>query len=321
MKGRDNINNLIIRQINNTEQSIDINALINDFYKNIDVNDATIKTYRKGIKHFLNWIKDQNIQRIDKSVMLSYKKHLQETFKDTTASTYLSGIRNLFNFLEELGIPNVMRNIKGIKISKQFRKQPLNRDQTLKVIDNFKLETLKDYRDFTMFKLLLFTLRTIEIHRADKTDITNIGGQFVLKIQGKGKTDKEQYIVLTDDVLIPLLKYLELRGDDQYAPLFISLSSNCYGKRLSTKSISKIVKNVLVSNGYNSKELTAHSLRHTGITFSLLGGATIQEAKELSRHADINTTLIYSHNIDRIGKAPERYIENYLKGGGNNDKG
>ena len=66
--------------------------------------------------------------------------------------------------------------------------------------------------------------------------------------------------------------------------------------------------------GLNSDRLTAHSLRHTAITLALKGGATIQEAQALGRHANINTTLIYAHNIDRLTQAPERKIDVVLNG-------
>ncbi len=311
------MNNLAITttgQLDNT--NIDINQLLKEFYESIDVDAITIKTYKKGINNFIKWLKDNDIQAIDKKVMLAYKQYLIDTYKDTTATTYLSGVRNLFNFLEELGIPNVMRNIKGIKIIREFRKQPLTKEQVLKIKNDRvnNLITLQDYRDYVMFNLLLYNgLRTIELNRANKDDIKNVGGQYVLKVQGKGKKSKTQVAVLTDSVLIPLFQYLDMRGEDTHAPLFISLSSNCYGKRLSTNTISQRIKTMLVDNGYKSKELTAHSLRHTSLTFALKGGASLQEAKELARHSDINTTLIYSHNIDRVENAPERYIENYLK--------
>jgi integrase/recombinase XerD len=58
--------------------------------------------------------------------------------------------------------------------------------------------------------------------------------------------------------------------------------------------------------------LTAHCLRHTAVTLALQAGATIQEVQAFARHANINTTLIYAHNIDRIRDAPERKIDALL---------
>lgn len=311
------MNELVIKkeQLSNSNLTFE---LLNDFYKSIDVGEETKNTYKKGISNFLNWLKENEIHQLDKKVMLSYKSYLVSTYKPTTATLYLSGVRNLFNFLEEFGIPNLMRNIKGVKIPRDFKKQPLSKEQVLK-IDNDKLrnmETLQDFRDYAIFNLLVRNgLRTIELSRANKEDIQQIGGQYVLKIMGKGQTDKTQMAVLKDGALIPLLAYLDKRGQDSYEPLFIGLASNKYGSRLTTKSISRIIKGMLVRNGYISKDLTAHSLRHTALTFALKGGASLQETKELGRHSDINTTLIYSHNIDRLENAPEQYIEDYLKKG------
>jgi len=98
------------------------------------------------------------------------------------------------------------------------------------------------------------------------------------------------------------------------ASLFPSLSDMNLGQRLTTRSVSRIVKSYLRKIGLNSNRLTAHSLRHTAITLCLQGGATIQEAQALGRHANINTTLIYAHNIDRLTQAPERKIDAVLNG-------
>ena len=111
------MNDLIVKNeqlLNNNNVSM---KLLDDFYKSIDVEDITIRTYKKGIDNFIKWLKDNEITSLDKKVMLSYKDYLKKNYKPTTATTYLSGVRNLFNFLEELGIPNLMRNIKGIKIN------------------------------------------------------------------------------------------------------------------------------------------------------------------------------------------------------------
>ena len=81
---------------------------------------------------------------------------------------------------------------------------------------------------------------------------------------------------------------------------------------MTTRSVSRVVKEYLRKANLDDARLTAHSLRHTAITLSLLGGATPQEAKVMARHADINTTLIYAHNINRIKQAPEKKIDEIL---------
>ena len=94
------------------------------------------------------------------------------------------------------------------------------------------------------------------------------------------------------------------------------MSDRNRNRRLTTRSVSRIIKEHLREIGLDSPRLTAHSLRHTAITLSLQAGATIQEAQALGRHANINTTLIYAHNIDRIAHAPEKKIDAFLEGNG-----
>jgi integrase/recombinase XerD len=93
----------------------------------------------------------------------------------------------------------------------------------------------------------------------------------------------------------------------------MSHSDRNFGKRLTTRSISRIVKDNLRKVGIDSSRITAHSLRHTAITLALQAGASIQEAQALGRHANINTTMIYAHNINRITHAPERKIDELLQ--------
>jgi integrase/recombinase XerC len=94
--------------------------------------------------------------------------------------------------------------------------------------------------------------------------------------------------------------YLKTRGNaGEKEPLFTSLSNNSKRKRLSTRSISGMVKNRLKEAGYNSERLTAHSLRHTAVTLSLLAGKDITEVQQFARHANIATTMIYNHSLDK----------------------
>lgn len=45
-----------------------------------------------------------------------------------------------------------------------------------------------------------------------------------------------------------------------------------------------------------------------------MAGATVQEAQAMARHANINTTMIYAHNLDRLGNAAEMRIDQILRG-------
>jgi len=164
-----------------------------------------------------------------------------------------------------------------------------------------------------IYQLIISDLNTIAAARADIGDIRQQSGEAVLWIQGKGRTSKDEFVLLTNETLGPINAYLQAKGKTKdSSPLFSSLSDRNQGERLTTRSISRIIKDQLVGVGLDNGRLTAHSLRHTAITLSLLGGASIQEAQALARHADINTTMIYSHNINRVAQAPEHKIDALL---------
>lgn len=169
-------------------------------------------------------------------------------------------------------------------------------------------------RDFAILNLMLRTgLRDIEIVRANCKDIQTKAGVDVLYVQGKGRASKDSFVVLTPKALSPITTYLEKRGNvNELDPLFASVSSRNAGERLTVRSIFRIAKSALRAIGIDDERYTAHSLRHTAITFSLLGGATERDAQQMARHANITTTMLYSHDIDRIKRAAEREIGNVL---------
>jgi len=152
-------------------------------------------------------------------------------------------------------------------------------------------------------------LRTIEVERANIEDMKPGRTGAVLYIQGKGWDSKDQYISLAAPVEAAIRAYLLTRAGAQGKdPLFASTSNNSAGGRMTTRSISGIVKDRMRAAGIDSDRLTAHSLRHTAGTLNLLNGGTLQETQQLLRHSNINTTMIYLHNLERAANRSEQRI-------------
>jgi integrase/recombinase XerC/integrase/recombinase XerD len=153
-------------------------------------------------------------------------------------------------------------------------------------------------------------LRDIEVSRALVEDIRMEQGQEVLWIQGKGRDTKDDFVILTPEALKPIKAYLKSRGRlKKDEPLFCSHSDRNRGGALSTRSISRIIKNSMRAVGLDDSRLTAHSLRHTAISLSILGGASLQQAQAMARHTDSKTTLVYFHNLERISSGAEKFIQ------------
>ena len=98
-----------------------------------------------------------------------------------------------------------------------------------------------------------------------------------------------------------LRDYLNTRGKvNRKEPLFVSCSHRNRGGRLTTRTISGIAKASMISAGYYSDRLTAHSLRHSAVTIALMAGQSLAEVQYFARHSNISTTQIYAHNVDRL---------------------
>lgn len=297
-----------------------LDQLIKEFLLSLDLKQNSKQTYQRGMRRFSHWLIKRKIVNPDREDILAYKEYLEsEHLSALTISGYIVTVRRFFEYLEGIKFyPNIARGVKGMKRSKGFRKDPLTLKQIQSLYNGLKRETPQDLRDFAIINLLIRTgLRTIEIIRASVGDIRQESGEEVLWIQGKGRDTKDEFVLLTEETLGPIQAYLKTRPHKlrkENDPLFISHSDRNFGKRLTTRSISRIVKDNMRLVGIDSSRLTAHSLRHTAITLALQAGASIQEAQLLGRHANINTTMIYAHNINRISHAPERKIDQILSG-------
>jgi integrase/recombinase XerD len=287
------------------------------FLKSLDVKHSSRYTYQRQLKEFLHWYKKHSKAIITREHILDYKDYLKQDkqLSALTIAGYLTAVRKFFEWLEiEKVYPNYAKGIKNPKRKRGFKKDALTAVQVKKIFRSIPLKNLIGKRDFAILNLMIRTgLRTIEVIRANQEDITHQAGNSLLWVHGKGRDSKDEVVVLTQKTLTPIRDYIKARGrvrDED--PLFCSHSSKNVGKRLTTRSISRIVKERLRKAGIDDARITAHSLRHTAITLSLLAGATPQEARAMARHADINTTMIYAHNINRIEQAPERKIDTIL---------
>lgn len=284
----------------------------------LDLSSSTKDTYKRAFKSFCAFVRDTSLDfdALTKRDIVSFREYLvvEKRLKPTTVSNYLGAVRSFFSYAEDNGISNIARGVRGERASRDFKKASLSVDQARRLLESIDRDTEAGMRDYALLNLMLRTgLRDIEVVRADCGDIRSDSGVDVLYIQGKGRPGKDNYVVLTERALSPIREYLSMRGNSHdAAPLFASVARRNAGARLTTRSVSRIVKEALRGIGINDPRYTAHSLRHTAITFSLLGGATEREAQQMARHADISTTMIYAHNIDRIKNAAEKNIDRLL---------
>lgn len=289
--------------------------IIEQYAANLDVSEKTRNTYRKVVRYYLDWLRSYGKQG-SRADVIEYKAHLVATHSAGTVSVYMGAIRSFYRWMHEaLGIENAADGIKGCNKPKGFKRDALTVEQAKHMLAGIDKSSITGMRDYAICNLMIRTgLRTIEVSRADVGDIRNMGADSVLYIQGKGHDSKDEYVILEYDALKPIQEYIAMReGVKSSSPLFASESNRNAGERMSTRMISKICKDSMQNVGIVSDRLTAHSFRHTAVTLSLLGGASLQDARAMARHQSIDTTLIYAHNLDRMSEnAGERCISRLL---------
>ena len=271
------------------------------FIAYLDATPKTIATYTMALRRLFSYFAENGIRKPTRETILAYREELKATgHKASTISLYMVAARLFFQWAAQEGLyANIAQHIKGAKLDKGHKRDYLTSRQVKAVMGGIDTDSAQGLRDYAILALMVTGgLRTIEIARANIEDMAILGDSTVIYVQGKGHQERNDYVKIPEQTEQAIRAYLKTRNtEDGKAPLFASESHNSLGKRLSTRAISGMVKERLIAAGYKSTRLTAHSLRHTAVTLSLLAGKPITEVSKFARHTSIATTMIYDHSL------------------------
>ena len=315
------MNDLSLIEVKKSTNSAIVNQefsanLFNDFFKFLDVSEKTRSTYQRALRQLFKFFAEHGINNPSRDDLINFKKSLENAGrKPATIGLYLASARRFFAWTEQRGIyPNVSEGIKAPKQERGHKRDFFGASQLKNILSDIDRSTLEGKRNFAIMTLMITGgLRTIEITRANIEDLRTLGDCTVLYVQGKGRKDRTEFVKISAQVMTAINDYLKARGHvENTAPLFASVSKRNKGGRLTTRTISGVCKNAMIAAGFNSSRLTAHSLRHSAVTLSIMAGASIQEAQAFARHANISTTTIYAHTVDRIKSMCEQSISDAI---------
>lgn len=340
------------RALSNNLQPLSTEIVVDMFASSQDIKPSSRSLYKRTLKQYFSWVesKGYNLNQMSIKELIEYKEELLAKGMSTlTISSYITSLRKFYEWAEANKFsPNIAAALHSPKRRQQFRKQPLKPEQATRLLtysreerageqaeaalkraeqrqelSEEKIATIKKHfettslRDYAIVNLLLRTgLRCIEVVRADLGDITFKGGQRVLLVQGKGRDDKDSFVILTEKAWQPMADYIKSSrmGAGEKEPLFASESNNNKGGRLTTRAISFLVKESLKSIGLDDKAYTAHSLRHTAAVNILRAtNWNIEIAQRTLRHTNPATTQIYTETAkeeERLSNAGERFLDN-----------
>jgi len=294
--------------ITNDQQALSINdpkKQAENIFDLLDVSEATRQDYKYRIGLFLDFTSERGFNR---NSFLEFKRALAER-TDLAVSTKNKYLATAKIFLKEANrqgaLPaDITQNIKTFSQNKKHKRDGLNDEEIKELTNAIKAlpETQQNARLKAILSLLVFQgLRQIEIVRLDVKDI-----DFISKtafIQGKGQDDKEP-INLHPEAIRALQGYLKSNKIADGA-LFTSQSNNSKNKRLTTRALRGMVKELLNALGIKK---TTHGFRHY-FTTTLIKTykGDLLEVAQYTRHKSLEMLQVYNDNINRKADLPRFY--------------
>lgn len=272
----------------------------------------TCRAYQHDLEEFVNLVsrrvsgdgkksnKDYPVALIDGLSIREYLGLLHKKNKKVTIARKLSAVRSFFRYLVKQGIIT-HDPTRVILTPKQEKTIPtyLAVDDVFRLLDSIQTDTLSGLRNRAMFETLYSCgIRVSELSGLNVADVHF--SSRVVRVVGKG--NKQRIVPIGDKALTAIRSYRKrLEKETGFTfqknePLFL----NKYGKRLTTRSIARILEKLARRCGLYIP-ISPHALRHTYATHMLDAGADLRIVQELLGHQSLSTTQKYTHvSIDRL---------------------
>ncbi len=265
-----------------------------------NVSELTLSSYGDDFESFYDYLQDR-IGRIPGPEELSigelrgYVTYLHDCqYARTTIARRLACLRSFYRYTTREGITQT--NIaKALRTPRVGRKLPhfLTSEQVVSLLEAPPANDPMGLRDRAILETLYSAgLRVSELVGIDLDHWDRAAN--IIRVFGKGK--KERIAPVGTHAARALERWLEVREISNDAPadergaVFV----NRFGRRLTTRSIGRMLEKHLKTTGLDSIT-SPHTLRHSFATHLLDGGADLRSVQELLGHKSLTTTQIYTH--------------------------
>ena len=231
-----------------------------------------------------------------------------------TQRRFLASLRGFFAWLTALGFldlnpadRHLVRRVPKTSASDGLV-TVLTRSQAQALLASVDTDRETGPRDYALLSVLLHcVLRRSEASAMNVEDVRQSGEHTVLHLH-RAKGGAGQVVKVPSGAARTLADFVESQGYTS-GPVWRSFSTNASrGKRLSGSSIYKIVRSLGERAGIRER-VGAHTLRHTGCTLAIEGGASLQQVQHHARHKSVETTMRYVHQRDRLANNASDFID------------
>ena len=265
-----------------------------------NASELTIKSYREDLALLSEYLteslgREPRPAEITPLDLRTYVAALHEAgYAKSSVSRRLASLRSFFRFCqrEELCQHNPAKPLRN---PRRDRKLPhfLSGDEIGKLLVSPPGDTPMGLRDRAIFETLYSAgLRVSELVGMNVDDLDFEDG--LVTVRGKGK--RERLAPLGRYAVRALQRWLRKRTLAKGMPAKIGspVFVNKFGKRLTTRSVGRMLEKYLKLTGLDSRT-SPHTLRHSFATHLLDRGADIRSVQELLGHKSLVTTQIYTH--------------------------
>lgn len=273
------------------------------YYLEFEKNNSpkTLENYSLWLNRFVNYIWNIDVREIKAMHILDYRMYLNQLWlSKKTVNYHAVALRSFFKFCLKNDIDCISPD--KIELAKMPSREVnfLTQEEVQKILDapyEYEKNDLIRKRDLAILNILYGTgLRVTELISLKRSQLDSETKQFSVM----WKWSKIRAIFMTEKAKTALVDYLKARTDDSEY-LFISLSQNSRGQKLSRNSVEEIVKKYK-NLTWIKKKVTPHTLRHSFATALLQKWADLRAVQALLGHSSITTTQIYTHVDDKYLK-------------------
>ncbi len=282
-------------------QDIECLELFENYLKNEKkASNNTLESYLRDIRQLSEYLSENtehNIANAEEADLEGYIALLRDNGKSVaTVSRCIASIKSLYMQLaiHQLISGNPAKTISPEKATAHVPEILTNEEIDL-LLKQPRCIDAKGFRDKAMLEIMYATgLRVSELLDLNVTDV-NLDAE-VVRCNSKGK---ERFIPMYPGAVRALREYLErvrpsMIAVDNEPALFVNVS----GERMSRQGFWKIIK-YYAKMAKIDKDITPHTLRHSFATHLLENGADIHAIQEMLGHADISSTQMYTHLVQK----------------------
>jgi integrase/recombinase XerC len=299
-----------------------------------DADDGRSKgtrvSYRRSLNEFVRFfVLDRRFMFRVRDVE-RYKEYLlkKKKMKELSAATYMTALRRFLQFLVERGVleKNAAKRVQGGKRPTAHFRSFLMLPEIDRLLGSIETDTHVGLRDRGIIRVMLgCACAEIEIASMDVGDLqkrtTNNKDEWVLTVQGKGKSVKDEEIPVPLATVRDLERYFQTRlSADKPAlrpeePMFISYSNRSRNARITLRGLREAVMQRLKDSGVKHdslRQLTPFSLRHTAGVLLVEQGASVEELMHRMRIDWRPTAMLYFKQKGKLGSEHYRNASDFL---------